>query len=449
MSGYDQLEAVGQTIVLVLALRERTDLLWIVAHEGRVDDGCLAQLVVELEDEFAHAPVGLPLDAVGLADLAQVLDGGIHVHMLAHRLRGDVGKRARGPGAAHVHRLPLVGDDLTALLAATDLAGYGLEEPLGKTLHPIEVGVGAVRLHARELGIVGEVHALVAKLTAKLKDTLHPTHDEALERQLGGDAQEEVAVERVEVRHERLGVGTAEDGVHHGGLDLHVAVGLHVAANERNDLASAAEGVAHLGVHDQVHVALAIPNLTIGEPMELLGQWAKALGEDRETRGRDGQLPTARTQDGSRGTDDVAEVELAEKRPVSLAEVVHAAEELNGTRDILEHDEGRLTLVADGANPTGYGDLVIGAFAVGEVDISLFDVGRMGCDLRTDGIGIDSRVDDGLTARATRSPLVDRRGAGVIVGHGSSVSVVGRRDKRTPHLRVADTGRKLTHSHER
>ena len=68
-------------------------------------------------------------------------------------------------------------------------------------------------------------------------------YEQALERQLGGDAQVEVAVKGVEVGDEGLGVGAAEDGVHHGGLDLHVAVGLHVAADQADDLAALAEGV--------------------------------------------------------------------------------------------------------------------------------------------------------------------------------------------------------------
>ena len=360
MSADDQLKAVGQAGVVVLALGERADLLGIVAHERRVDDGALPQLVVELEDELAHAPVGLPLDAVLLAELAQAPDGGVHVHVLADGLGGDLGERARSPGAAHVHGLALVGDDLVALLAAADLAGDGLEEPLGEALHALEVGVGAVRLHARELGIVREVHALVAELAPNLEDALHAAHDEALERQLRGDAQEEVAVEGVEVRDEGLGVGAAENGVHHGGLDLHVPVGLHVAADERDDLAPAAEGVAHVGVHDQVDVALAVAHLSVGEPVELLGQGSKALGEDGEARGRDGQLPAARAHDRARGADDVAEVELAEKRPVLVGEVVHAAEELEGPRDVLEHDEGGLALVADGADAAGDGDHVVG-----------------------------------------------------------------------------------------
>ena len=70
MAADDELEAVGQARVIVLALGQRADLLGVVADEGRVDERGLAELVVELEDELAGAPVLLPLDAVLLADLA-------------------------------------------------------------------------------------------------------------------------------------------------------------------------------------------------------------------------------------------------------------------------------------------------------------------------------------------------------------------------------------------
>ena len=70
MAADDQLKAVGQARVVVLALGKGADLLGVVADEGRVDQRGLAQLVVKLEDQLAGAPVLLPLDAVLLADLA-------------------------------------------------------------------------------------------------------------------------------------------------------------------------------------------------------------------------------------------------------------------------------------------------------------------------------------------------------------------------------------------
>ena len=235
MPADDQLEAVREARILVLTLGKRRDLLRVVTHEGGVHERGLAKLVIERKQQLSRTPTLLPLDVVRLAQLTQTPDGRIHIDALADTLRHYLDERARGPATAHVYRLALVADELAALLTAADTARDGLEEPLAEPLHALEIGVGAVGLHRGELGVMRKVHALVAKLPSELEDTLHASHDEALERQLGGYAQIEVAIKRIEVRRERLGVGTSQDGVHHGRLDLEVTRRLHVAADEAND----------------------------------------------------------------------------------------------------------------------------------------------------------------------------------------------------------------------
>ena len=408
MAADHELEAVREARVIGLALGQRADLLGVVADERGINQRGLAQLVVELEEELASAPAVLGLDAVGAAELAQVLDGRVHVHVLAHHLRRDLGEGHRAPGAAHVYLLALVRDDLVTLLAAADLARDGLEQALGEALHPVEIGVGAVGLHRGELGVVREVHALVAELAANLKDALHTAHNEALERQLGGNAQVEVAVERIEVRDEGLCVGAAENGVHHGSLDLHVAVGLHVTANQADDGAALAEHVADLGVHDEVDVALAIADLAVGEAVELLGQRSQRLGEKRELGRRNGELAATSAQHAAGCVDDVAKVQLAEKPPALLAQVVHAAEELNLTRDVFEDDKGDLALTAKRADAAGNGDYVLGVLAVGKVRIVLLELSRVGRDLASNGIGVHAHIDERLATGTALGPLVIR-----------------------------------------
>ena len=293
-----------------------------------------------------------------------------------------------------------------ALLAAADLARDGLEEPLGQALHALQVGVGAVGLHGGELGVVGQVHALVAELAADLVHPLHAAHDQALEGKLGRDAQVEVAVERVEVGHEGLGVGAAEDGVHHRRLDLHVAVGLHVAADVGDDLAALAEGFAHLGVHDQVHVALAVAHLAVREAVELLGQGPQGLGEHAQAGGGEGELAAAGADHRARGLHDVAQVHLAEQGPVGLREVVHATEELDLAAHVLEHQEGQLALAALGAHATRQGVDVGRVLAIRQIGVLLGKLRGMGVHVGLDGIGVHARVDKGLPTPAALGLLV-------------------------------------------
>ena len=446
MAADDELEALGQARVLVLALGQRADLLGVVTDEGRVDERGLAELIVELKDELAGAPVLLPLDIVLLAELAEVLDGGVHIHVLAHGARRDLGQRDGLPGTGHVDGLALVLDDLVTLLTAADLARDGLEQALGQGLHALEVGVGAVGLHRGELGVVREVHALVAELAPDLEDALEAADDAALERELGGDAQVEIAVKSVEVGDEGLGVGAAEDGVHHGGLDLHVAVGLHVAANQADDLAALAEGVANVGVHDEVDVALTVTDLAIGQAVELLGQWTQGLGEDLQVRRGKGELAALGADDGTRRADDVSEVEAGKKRPVLLRQVVHAAEQLDGARDVLEDDEGDLALLAEGADTARERVDVLGALAVGELGVALLELGGVGRHGRVDGIRVDAGVKKRLAAQAALGALVVSCGGGgvfAVGGHGFG-HPFGFLYKKAPQLRVCSRGAALS-----
>eukprot|EP00955_Chlamydomonas_euryale_P024830 261435-Chlamydomonas_euryale.AAC.1 len=59
-----------------------------------------------------------------------------------------------------------------------------------------------VQLHSCELWVVARRDALVAEDAAELKHALKAADDHALEVQLGGDAQCEVAPQRVVVRDE-------------------------------------------------------------------------------------------------------------------------------------------------------------------------------------------------------------------------------------------------------
>jgi len=69
---------------------------------------------------------------------------------------------------------------------------------------PAMVAPDAVPLQHRELGVVPAAHLLVAKIAADLVHAVEAAHHEALQVQLGRDAQVQVHVERVVVRVKRL-----------------------------------------------------------------------------------------------------------------------------------------------------------------------------------------------------------------------------------------------------
>ena len=301
MTGNNQLKAVRQARVVLKALGKRADLDGVIAHERGVDDGVLAQLIVDLGDNLAGGPLGLNLQALLARGGSKLLDRRIDGDLLAEHVGDDVGHGTADPLTRKVDGLALVLDDLGV---ADGFVGR-LDDALGKRLHALEVGEGAVGLHGGELGVVGEVHALVAENAADLKDALKTADDAALKVQLGSNTQVALLIERVEVRNERLSRSAALNGLQNGGLDLHVAVGLHKAAEGGENLRALAEGLANVVVGDQVNIALTIAGLLVGEAVELLGQRANGLGKQGRALGGDGKLAALGAHDHAGHAQDV------------------------------------------------------------------------------------------------------------------------------------------------
>ncbi len=138
--------------------------------------------------------------------------------------------------------------------------------------HVVEIGVGLIELHRGELGVVLGVHALVAEDAADLIHPLHAAHDQALQGQLGGDAHIHIDIQRIVVGDEGTGGGAAGDGVEHGGLHLHIAHIVQIVPQMLDELERMIEVPLDLRVHDQVHIALTIAHLLVGQAVELLGQ---------------------------------------------------------------------------------------------------------------------------------------------------------------------------------
>ena len=126
-------------------------------------------------------------------------------------------------------------------------------------------------------------------------------------------------VERVVVRHERLGDRPADERVHRRRLDLEEPVLVEDGAHRAHDVAARAEDVGHRRVRDEVDVPLPVAQLDVGQPVPLLGQRAVRLRHEAQAPRLDRQLaPLARRQ-RPLGLDDVGDVDVVEPRVV-LAE---------------------------------------------------------------------------------------------------------------------------------
>ena len=176
--------------------------------------------------------------------------------------------------------------------------------------HVVVVDVGLVGLEHRELGVVLEAHALVAEVLADLVDLVEAADDAALEVQLGGDAQVEVALERVVVGDERPRQGAAVERLQDRRLDLDEAAPVEEAADGAMMRARLTNTSRDVGVGHEVEVALAVAGLHVAEAVELLGQRAQRLGEQHPRGDAHDELAAARAQDRALGADEVAEVDV-------------------------------------------------------------------------------------------------------------------------------------------
>ena len=113
--------------------------------------------------------------------------------------------------------------------------------------------------------------ALVAEVLADLVDALEAAHDQALQVQLVGDPQEQVAVELVVVGHERPRQRAAVERLEDRRLDLEEAALVEPAPDGADDLGAEDEELARLRVREQVDLAVAVAGLDVLEAVVLLG----------------------------------------------------------------------------------------------------------------------------------------------------------------------------------
>ena len=93
-------------------------------------------------------------------------------------------------------------------------------------------------------GLCRVTDAFVAVAAADLVDALEAADEQPLQVELGRDAHEELHIERVVVRDERLGRGAADERVHRRRLDLEKAALVEEAAQLPHDDGSRARNTS-------------------------------------------------------------------------------------------------------------------------------------------------------------------------------------------------------------
>ena len=381
-----------------MTLAQRRHLARVVRDEGGLDQLLLAVLPEDGVDQLALAEGLVDLDVQLLARFAQLL----------LRAARDVvaGLFADGVGHRQTAERGLERDRLAVdrqLRRAVHGHGHPFEHLLGELHHPEVVLVGHVNLHARELGVVRAVHALVAEVLAELVDAVESADDQFLEVKFRGDAQVEVDVERVVVGDERTRRCAAGDGLEDRGLDLDVAPFVEELAHRGHDPGAADEGLLHLRVDDQVQIPLAVAHLRVGEGIERLavlllddGQRADRLRQHGELTAVHRQFAGVGMEGESLHADEVADVEqflenrVVERRIAFGADVVAADVDLNAARVVLQLEERGAA--HDAARHDAAGDADILEILL-RVVVVIGDFARRGRHFVTGGgVGFDAQI---------------------------------------------------------
>ena len=336
----EQFKPLGKPGILGAALGQGRDIHRVHGDEGRLDELLLHLLVKALIQGVA--PGGL---LALRQDHARCLGGSpggfvvrdgheVDAHILLDRL-------------CHGHPGPAGGQiDLLALplhlIGAQDLLGSGGEQLLKEVHHIVEIRIGLVELHGGELRVVLGVHALVAENPADLIHPVQSAHDQPLEGQLRGDAHIHVDVQGIMVGDEGTGSGTTGDGVKHRRLHFHIAPVIQEIPDMLDELGTDDEVLLYLGVDDQIHIALTIPQFPVLQAVELLRQGQQRLGKQNDVPSPDAHLAPLRTEHFALYPDNVTNVVLLEGLVDRLIHLVLTGVELDATVPVLEVTETHL-----------------------------------------------------------------------------------------------------------
>ena len=147
-------------------------------------------------------------------------------------------------GLAHGHAPPF-GDgpvDLKRTPLRLAAAGYvfgGLYDHVLSEIHDLaKIGIGLVELEHGELGIPAPAQSLVAKVAIDLVDPIKPPNGQALQVELGRDAQKKIHIQCVVMSLKRLRDCATSNGLHHRRFDFDEPMLVEIAPERLHQLAA-------------------------------------------------------------------------------------------------------------------------------------------------------------------------------------------------------------------
>ncbi len=349
-----RLPALGETLLGAMRARERRQLDRVVEHERGLDQLRLHELGEQVVGELRP---GEPLG--GHAQVA-LGDGRHELGGLAQHTQVDAGGLAHRVGEAHSPpRRPEV-----QLALVADRGGRARHHRLQACGLVAVVGVGLIPLDHRELGVVLGGEALVAEVLAELVHALQTTHDQALEVQLGGDPQVQLAIQGVVVGRERTCHGAAVERLQARasrppGSPLpsrYARTAETMRARSANSLRASSFAIRSSS-RRRWRVSTSI------KAGMLVGRRAQGLAEDLKAVHAQGELAVARAQRRAVDAEQVAEVEREQLLERVRAEHVRARVQLDLAAAVDQVEERGLAGAAAGGDAPGDAMGVLGLLA--------------------------------------------------------------------------------------
>ena len=150
---------------------------------------------------------------------------------------------------------------------------------------------------------------------------------------------------------------SAGDLLHHRRFHFEIAAVVEKLAQGLQRFRALYKNFAAFEVGEEVHIALAVAELDVGQAVEFFGQGQHGFGEEGEALDVDGELAGACAEEIAADADVVAEVEKFIEREALLADGVEADVDLEALAVLLQGGEAGLALGANGhdAARDGYG----------------------------------------------------------------------------------------------
>ncbi len=232
--------------------------------------------------------------------------------------------------------------------AAAKFFGEGAGQFLDEVGHFFKVRERPVGFEHGELGIVTTRDAFVAKVAVEFENFRKTANEQALEEELGRDAQGEWHGERIVIGLKRASSCTAGYVLEHRRLDFEEVTVLEKAANFGYHEDAFDENIGRLGVAHEVEMALAVLDFAVSNAVPFVGHGAQGLGEHGKVFDLDGRLAGAGEEGFALDADPVTAIEALPCGGLFFGECFQTYIALDRAVDIADLAENGFAHVAQG-----------------------------------------------------------------------------------------------------